>query len=447
MYTDWEKISPDPIGEGGQAQVFKVKKSSKEDKEIYALKLFKNPKRSERSNSEILNMKNLESLGIKVPTIIDYGEYKEGRPFFVSTYYSNGNLEDNLAKLKGQIDLLSFSKELCIQIRKMNNAGYVHRDLKPQNILLNQQYLPVICDYGLSHSLDKESGLSMTGEPIGSAHYIHPKAFDTKSVPREHQTGFDGYSFAKIFYKILTNNQLLGFSKATNIAPFKVAIPDDYIANKILRLINRLLDENIENLSNYWKSFPDEFLVALTPPAEIKELDQNTVKNIRSLYLNKLQSKNETSNLVKIEIDEIIEDIINAIKSNKAINLINDIFLENDSNEKVIINEQVNLRESLEGVGIKSDYGIDPLFNFGRRQSLVKREILIQPPLKNEQIGISIFETNSVVNILLCTLKKHNNSIDIKSESIIKLIINNENRIDKSYLIEINKYITNSIGE
>jgi len=61
--NDW-KIG-ELIGEGGQAQVHKA--TLKGDATIYAIKRFKNPKREERSKTEILNMKSLKSLGVNVP--------------------------------------------------------------------------------------------------------------------------------------------------------------------------------------------------------------------------------------------------------------------------------------------------------------------------------------------------------------------------------------------
>ncbi|HWQ82018.1 MAG TPA: protein kinase, partial [Ignavibacteria bacterium] len=266
---DW-KIG-ELIGEGGQAQVHKSTRVG--DDKIYAIKRFKNPKREERSKTEILNMKSLKALGVNVPEIIDSGEYKEGRPYFVTIYYPNCSLEKELKSGCKNIDRIEFSKKLCAEIRKLNSAGYVHRDLKPANILLDNEWNPVIADFGLSRNTDEQTGYTKPGEPIGSTHYMHPKAFEAKSIERRLHFGFDAYSFGKMLNEILTGKQLLGFSVPSNVEEFIGVLPDTYNARKMLRAIKDLLSNDLNELLTYWSKFPSELDNILSPPFESQSLD------------------------------------------------------------------------------------------------------------------------------------------------------------------------------
>lgn len=260
-YKDW-KLG-DSIGEGGQAHVFVATKEG--DSNLYALKRFKNPKREERSKSEILNMKSIRSLGIKVPEIIDSGDYKDGRPYFVTKYYENKSLELEISSGCTNINRIEFGKILCEEIRKMNNAGFVHRDLKPANILLDNNWNPIIADFGLTQNTDEITGYTKTGEPIGSTHYMHPQAFETKKIDTGLHVGFDGYAFGKILYFLLSGFQLYGFEFISNQDELDKIIDDPYIKTKLTRGINKLLNHSLNDVVSFWQKFPSELENLLAP--------------------------------------------------------------------------------------------------------------------------------------------------------------------------------------
>jgi len=439
-YTDW-KIG-EQIGEGGQALVHKATREG--DVTVYAIKRFKNPKRQERSNTEILNMKSLKSLGVNVPEIIDSGEYKDGRPFFVTKYYTNKSLECEIENKCKNIDKIEFAKQLCSEIRKMNNVSYVHRDLKPANILLDENWKPVIADFGLSNNTDAQTGYTKSGEPIGSTHYMHPKAFEAKNIEKQLHYAFDGYSFGKILHVLLTGKQLYGFSEPDNIEDYKLAFTDIYIGNKVMRGIKQLLSSDLNDLVSYWSKFPTEFEHLLSPPFESHELDSSTIEKLKGIYLNKVTLADKAISPI-IQPDDIKDEILTYIKASNALKFLDALMIELNVTDRVQINENANLREVLEGVGVKSNYGIDPLFSKGRKQSLVKLELVISPPKSLRQIGISILSNTPSTNILLCTITKNKDWIDIDQDTIVKTVVNENSRIEKSYLSIIENYILTSI--
>lgn len=443
MYEDWKLH--DAIGEGGQAQVFRASRQG--DEKHYALKRFKNSKREERSNTEILNMQNLWALGIPVPQIIDTGEYKEGRPYFVTPYFSQGNLDHVLEQDKEDFDRISFSQKLCLEIRKMNKLGYVHRDLKPANILLDDNLNPVICDFGLSNSVEKSTGHSRTGEPIGSTHYMHPQAFDTKSVSTTFHIGFDGYSFAKILYKILTGKQLYGFTQILDASDFSKQIKNEYIAKRVMLTLNRLLTYDIEKLANYWNKFPKELEIAFLPPSAPIEISDEIASRIRDYYQTRLTTQVEPSLHDNKDTEELIEEIESAIENCPIISFINEVMEHNGASERVRIDRECNLRELLEGVGAKSHYGIAPLTERGRKKTSVLKEMLVIPPMADLKIGISILTHSSQVSILLCLIRSKNEWIDIEKSSIQKIVVERDSHLEKRQLEKINHYLMNKLGE
>lgn len=438
---DW-KIG-EQIGEGGQAQVHKATREG--DETIYAIKRFKNPKREERSKTEILNMKSLKALGANVPEIIDSGDYKEGRPYFVTIYYPNGSLEEELKNGCKNIDKIEFSKKLCSEIRRLNNAGYVHRDLKPANILLDSDWNPVIADFGLSHNTDEQTGYTKSGEPIGSTHYMHPKAFEAKTIEKRLHFGFDAYSFGKMLSEILTGKQFFGFSEPSNADEFKSVLTDAYIASKMLRAIKGLLSNDLNELVAFWAKFPSELDLIFSPPFESQDMDPSMIKELRDVYLNKLKSADKSSSKTPIQPDDIKDEILAFIKKCSGLKFLDDLMSEIGESEKVQIIDNINLRETLEGVGVKSNYGIEPIAEHGRKQSLVKLEILINLPKSHYKIGISLLSNTPYTNIILCRIVKNGDWIDIDQESILKTVVDETSRIEKNYLSIIDEYIINSI--
>ena len=106
---------------------------------------------------------------------------------------------------------------LAAAVAHAHERGILHRDLKPGNILLQQQegnvltaggprdelgFLPRICDFGLAKLLDQASEETRSGVPIGSPAYMAPEQASGRL--REHGHGTDVYALGVILYEILT---------------------------------------------------------------------------------------------------------------------------------------------------------------------------------------------------------------------------------------------------
>lgn len=93
-------------------------------------------------------------------------------------------------------------------MRYLYEQGILHRDLKPQNILMDSNFYPRICDFGFSRcfseALTQSIQLSMTGQ-IGAPLYMAPELYDEDE--KHFGPGIDVYAFAIIAYEIMTGKE------------------------------------------------------------------------------------------------------------------------------------------------------------------------------------------------------------------------------------------------
>ncbi|HEY6962540.1 MAG TPA: protein kinase, partial [Gaiellaceae bacterium] len=136
-----------------------------------------------------------------IVTVIDRGEH-EGRQFIVFEYVDGENLK-RLIERRGPAPVTT-ALELGMQMARglsfAHQQGLVHRDVKPQNILLNGDGNAKVTDFGIARSLDVQHGMTQTGTVLGTSDYIAPEQAQGQRVD-EHT---DVYSLGVVLYELLT---------------------------------------------------------------------------------------------------------------------------------------------------------------------------------------------------------------------------------------------------
>jgi serine/threonine-protein kinase len=137
-----------------------------------------------------------------IVTVIDRGEHA-GRQFIVFEYVDGENLK-RLIERRGPAPVAT-ALELAIQIAGglsfAHQQGLVHRDVKPQNVLLNGDLRAKVTDFGIARSLNVQHGMTQTGTVLGTSDYIAPEQAQGQQV--DEQT--DVYSLGVVVYELLTS--------------------------------------------------------------------------------------------------------------------------------------------------------------------------------------------------------------------------------------------------
>ena len=134
-----------------------------------------------------------------IVTVIDRGE-QDGRQFIVFEYVDGQNLKELSAR--GPLDAreaIQLALQVAHALSFAHARGLVHRDVKPQNVLLNDEGQAKVTDFGIARSLDVH-GVTQTGTVLGTSDYIAPEqARGQKVDPKT-----DIYSLGVVLYELLT---------------------------------------------------------------------------------------------------------------------------------------------------------------------------------------------------------------------------------------------------
>jgi serine/threonine-protein kinase len=101
---------------------------------------------------------------------------------------------------------LRITDDIATGMSVAHHAGIVHRDLKPANILINDEDLVKIVDFGVSAALNADTHLTKTGYVIGSPKYMAPEQILGKEIDQR----ADVYSLGVILYELLTGKPPYG---------------------------------------------------------------------------------------------------------------------------------------------------------------------------------------------------------------------------------------------
>ena len=237
------------LGQGGMGAVYKAYDIELE--RTVALKLVRpelaaNAETMQRFKQELLLASTISHKNIL--RIYDLGDVDGVK--FISMAYVEGSDLAGLIEKTGRLPLdraLKFTTQFCAALEAAHREGVVHRDLKPQNILIDQADNLYVSDFGLAKSLAPEAAtVTRVGQLLGTPRYMSPEQVEGKQV--DHRS--DLYSLGLILFEMFTAELPFRGESALQImfqrvtaAPKdpKALRPDlpDYLANIILKCLER----------------------------------------------------------------------------------------------------------------------------------------------------------------------------------------------------------------
>jgi serine/threonine-protein kinase len=168
------------LGSGGMGAVFKARQTSMD--RIVALKIL--PRRLARDASFVERfLREARTAGrlshANIVSGIDVGE-ADGYYYFAMEYVEGETLFQ-LIKREGGLEgarALGIVTQIAGALAYAHSHDLIHRDVKPQNVILAADGTAKLCDLGLARSTEEDQGLTATGTALGTPHYIAPEQIE-----------------------------------------------------------------------------------------------------------------------------------------------------------------------------------------------------------------------------------------------------------------------------
>lgn len=197
------EIQPLPLGRGGQGTVYVAHQRS--TRRTVAIKLLHIP--VEQSEEALRRFQREVELVAQLdhPFIVKIFESGiQPNPYYVMEYIDGVTLTDYVASK--QLDtkaILRLMLDICEGVQFAHQNGVIHRDLKPQNILVDSQGKPKIVDFGLAKQLGAAASITMGPSRAGTLAYMAPEQATGKPGQKT-DTRTDTYALGVILYRLLT---------------------------------------------------------------------------------------------------------------------------------------------------------------------------------------------------------------------------------------------------
>jgi eukaryotic-like serine/threonine-protein kinase len=190
------------LGRGGMASVYRAHDKLLE--RPVALKVLhehfsRDPEYVERFRREARAIAKVSHPNIV--TVIDRGEFEENQ-FIVFEHVPGETLKD-IVEREGPLpveEALAFAHQVARALAYAHERGIVHRDVKPHNVLVDEDGGAKVTDFGLARSLDLEHDITQTGTLLGTCDYISPEQASGQAVDERS----DQYSLGVLLYELLT---------------------------------------------------------------------------------------------------------------------------------------------------------------------------------------------------------------------------------------------------
>lgn len=256
------------IGEGGMANVY-LAYDTILDRNV-AVKVLRGDLATDEKFVRRFQREALSASSLSHPNIVEvYDVGEDNGSYYIVMEYIEGKHLKQLLKKRGSLTLTEVV-DIMLQVTDGMSAAHdsyiIHRDIKPQNIMILENGLIKITDFGIAMALNSTQ-LTQTNSVMGSVHYLPPEQASGKGATIQS----DVYSMGILMYELLTGVLPFRGDNAVEIALKHIKEPFPSVKEKVPNLpqsieniIMRATAKNVKNRYADAKEMHDDLKTALT---------------------------------------------------------------------------------------------------------------------------------------------------------------------------------------
>jgi len=266
------------LGRGGMGAVYRAR-DKKLDRPV-AIKILPpelgaDPEFAERFLREAKVLGRLNH--VHIVQVYDFGEV-EGLLYIIMSHFDGGGLRDRLRRGALGVDEASrLLREVGDALGYAHGEGIIHRDVKPENVLLGKDGHVRLADFGLVR-LAEADGLSRTQQALGTPYYMAPEQL---SRPGAVDARADIYAFGVLAYEMLTGELPIGqFAAASSTR----GVPESYDA-VIRRCLQSDPESRWETMAAVTQALAGHPRRAAPPPVPPPDAESMSEKSLRTILI------------------------------------------------------------------------------------------------------------------------------------------------------------------
>ncbi len=240
------------IGVGGMSRVYKGK--CKMLNRYVAIKVLKEEYNSDKEFIKRFYVESQSAASLSstnIVSIYDVGE-EENVHYIVMEYIEGVTLKDVIREngvLAWNV-ALNFALQILSALECAHKNGIVHRDIKPQNVIVTDEGILKVTDFGIAHAVNGNETKKIDGAVVGSVHYISPE--QAKGIMIDAKS--DIYSLGIVMYEMLTGKLPYDGTNLVSVAlmhlnsePISIKELNLSVPNELIRIVNKAMQRDVMN--------------------------------------------------------------------------------------------------------------------------------------------------------------------------------------------------------
>ncbi|MBQ7950833.1 MAG: Stk1 family PASTA domain-containing Ser/Thr kinase [Clostridia bacterium] len=271
------------IGTGGMSKVYKAK--CRLLNRFVAVKILKEEYNADKEFVKRFYIESQAAASLSSTNIVSvYDVGEEENTYYIVMEYVEGVTLKEVIKENGVLAwnvALNFALQILSALECAHKNGIVHRDIKPQNIIVTDEGILKVTDFGIARAVNGDETKKIDRDVLGSVHYISPE--QAKGIMIDARS--DLYSLGIVMYEMLTGKLPYDGNSAVSVAlmhlnsePQSIKDLNISVPNELVRMVTKSMQRDVLNRYQTAKEMAEEF-------NEFKKAEKLTTKEQEDAFI------------------------------------------------------------------------------------------------------------------------------------------------------------------